>query len=1162
VDQRRGTGEDRTARALERCRERLASDAELRRSASSPQARERIAAEGLSSLQRVALTCEIYADRPCFGERAFVVQGGRIRFLPSLRHLTYDGLWTRVRSFASGLLRMGVGLPGDFIGIYGFASIDWVVADLACLYLSAVSVPLQTIATAEELRPIFAETRPTCIVSSLELIDVIAAALPAAPGVRAVVLVDGHEGDVDELDRLAAAREQIQEERPALAIATASEIERIGQDAGIVSPVEPTGPEALRTLVYTSGSTGSPKGAMFSEGTWTRYWQSPWMPEVPEVPLVSVDYMPLNHMAGRGSIVRSMVQGGVTSFVHASDMSTLFEDIRIARPTMLLFVPRVSSMIHKHFQSEVARRGTPNAEREVMDEMRSSFLGDRLVYLATGAAPTAPEVTEFLGRCFDVPVLDGYGSTEAGAIALDGRIAHENVEAYTLVDVPELGYTTRDLPHPRGELHVKVRAPVTGYYQNAAATSDLFTESGFIRTGDVVEELARDVIQWIDRKKNVLKLAQGEFVSISRLEELYAAGSSFIRQIYLYGTSLWSYLLAVIVPAGEADRALLRREIDRIAAREGLRGYEVPRDFLVETVPFTRENGLLTESNKPARPKLRARYGSQLEARHDAIERRQLEELHALELDRDRPIDHKIARAFALTLGIAEPEALDKTRGFVNLGGDSLGAVELVAHIAALTGVDLSVGLVLDPTSSVASIVDAIRQRLSGAAERRVTFADVHGAGASAVRAEDLRIERFLSSAELAAASGAPPSGPPTVVLTGANGFLGRFLVLDLLERLAPRHGKLVAIVRARSDESARQRLAASYEGVDPALPSRFAELSSTEGSLEVIAGDLIEPRLGLSPARWDHLASQVSAIVHNGALVNHAFSYAQLFEPNVLGTVEMIRLALRRRAPLSLLSTVGVAGGVDRVEPVREDEDALALWKSRPVDSGYAVGYSTSKWADELLARDFESRTGVPVSVFRCSMIMPPCAYVGPVNTTDFLTRLLESVIVTGIAPRSFYAEGAARHFDGLPVDVIARAIGAISVNTGAGFATYQAVNGHNYDGVSLDTMVSWIQRAGYPLARIDDYEDWVKQLRARLVALSPVQQHRSMLPILHHWDRPSASEVLFDNGRLRARLEALGEPAWLPDIDEHTLRRYLENMRHAALIPGPAEAPSPARA
>jgi fatty acid CoA ligase FadD9 len=1152
------------ARALERYRGLLDRDPELLRSAPSHEALEQIRAEGRSSVRAIALACELYADRPCLGERAFVVEDGQKRLEPAFRNITYGEVWQRVQALASGLRRLGLCEPGAMVGISGFASIDWVVADLTCLYLAAVSIPLPTIATAAQLRPIATETGLSCVVCSLAQLEVVAATLPAAGSVRAVVVMDVCEEDRAQADALAAARQSIDEQGGCVTVRTMAEVERLGREVERpVPPVEPLSDDVLRTIVYTSGSTGTPKGAMFPERIWALYWQRPWDVGLADVAFITVGYMPLNHMAGRLTLLRSLTSGGLMSFPSTPDLSTLFEDIRIVRPTSLLAVPRVASMIYQHYQTEVIRRGATgrDVENEVIDEMRRTFLGDRLINLGTGSAPTAYEVTSFLGRCFDVPVIDGYGSTELGGIALDGRIDNENVVAYRLVDVPELGYTASDRPHPRGELRVKAHRMVPGYYRNPDATRELFDADGYLVTGDIVEQRGRDEIAWIDRRKNVLKLSQGEFVSVSRLEELFAAGSPFIRQVYLHGTSLWSYLLAVVVPHETTDKALLRREIERIAEREGLRGWEIPRDFIVETAPFTQQSGLLTESGKPARPKLRERYGDRLERMHQEIERRSLDELRALASQAERPAAEKVARVFALTLGLSEREVRESDQSFLKLGGDSLGAVQLVARIQQVCGVDLPVSLVLNPTSSVGALVRAVEERLAGRGPaRRVTFAEVHGAGAEILRAEDLRIDKFIAADELATAGSSPRTGPPVVVLTGANGFLGRYLLLELLERLAPSRGKVVAIVRARDDAAARDRLAASYAGVDARLPARFETLAAEQGRLEAIAGDLILPRLGLTEELWNRLALEVTAIVHPGALVNHSFSYSQLFEPNVLGTIEVMRLALRRRAPIGLVSSIGVAAGLDRSDPVREDEDAAALWPRHAVDSGYAVGYAASKWADELLARDFQASTGVPVCVFRSSMIMPPRTFVGQVNAADLLTRLLHSVIVTGLAPRSFYADTAKRpHFDGLPVDVVARAIAAVSLAAHAGYEIFHTVDGHFGDGISLDTYVDWAQRAGYPVRRIDDHAAWYRAIRGRLEALAPEEQQRSALPILKAWERPAVRELALDNRRLCERLRALGEQSDMPSIDEQTIRRYLESMVALGLIRSP-EPPRPA--
>ena len=169
-----------------------------------------------------------------------------------------------------------------------------------------------------------------------------------------------------------------------------------------------------------------------------------------------------------------------------------------------------------------------------------------------------------------------------------------------------------------------------------------------------------------------------------------------------------------------------------------------------------------------------------------------------------------------------------------------------------------------------------------------------------------------------------------------------------------------------------------------------------------------MKPRFGLASDVYARLAEEVDRVVHNGALVNHALTYRQLFEPNVLGTIEIIRFAFARRIKsVSYVSTVGAVIGLDRDDPIREDEDIRSLWPERAIDAGYAAGYSTSKWASEILLRHAHDELGIPVAVFRPSGIMGHRELRGQINVPDFFTRLLAGIIYTGIAPQSFYPGG-----------------------------------------------------------------------------------------------------------------------------------------------------------
>ena len=129
--------------------------------------------------------------------------------------------------------------------------------------------------------------------------------------------------------------------------------------------------------------------------------------------------------------------------------------------------------------------------------------------------------------------------------------------------MPDLGYFRTDRPHPRGELLVKTETMFPGYYKRPEITADVFDADGYYRTGDIVAEIGPDQLTYLDRRNNVLKLSQGEFVTVSKLEAVFG-DSPLVRQIYVYGNSARSYLLAVVVPTEEA---LARHDMQSSSSR-------------------------------------------------------------------------------------------------------------------------------------------------------------------------------------------------------------------------------------------------------------------------------------------------------------------------------------------------------------------------------------------------------------------------------------------------------------------------------------------------------------------------------------------------------------------------------------------------------------------
>ena len=801
-----------------------------------------------------------------------------------------------------------------------------------------------------------------------------------------------------------------------------------------------------------------------------------------------------------------------------------------------------------------------------MAEQRKKLLGGRQFSAMTGSAPISPELRAWTEEFIDIPLTEVYGSTEDGIVLVDGQVRRPPVIDYKLVDVPDLGYFATDRPHPRGELWVKSTDLIPGYYKRPEVTAELFDAEGWYHTGDVVAEIAPDQLAYVDRRNNVLKLSQGEFVTVSKLEAAYG-GHPSVRQIFVYGNSARSYVLAVIVPTDDAlasvggdvaaVKPLLSDALQSIAREAGLQSYEIPRDFIVETTPFTLENGLLTGIRKLARPQLKQYYGPELEQLYIDLTNGQADVLRSLRQNgADRPVLETVSRAAGALLGAASADVAPDA-AFTDLGGDSLSALTFANLLHDIFDVDVPVGVIVSPASDLAAIAAYVEAQRAGGS-KRPTYDSVHGRDATEVHAKDLTLDKFLDGATLAAAPSlpGPSSEVRTVLLTGATGFLGRYLALQWLERMHLVGGKVIALVRAKDDDAARQRLDATFDSGDPKLLEHYRSLAADH--LEVLAGDKGEANLGLEQATWQRLADTVDLIVDPAALVNHVLPYSQLFGPNAVGTAELIRIALTTRIkPFVYVSTIGVGDGI---EPGRfvEDADIRQMSATRKIGDNYANGYGNSKWAGEVLLREAHDLCGLPVSVFRCDMIMADTTYAGQLNVPDMFTRMMLSLVATGVAPFSFYeldADGNRQraHFDGLPVEFIADAISTLGANVVEGFETYHVMNPYD-DGISMDTYVDWLIEAGYPIARVPEYAAWLARFETTLRALPEKQRHASLLPLLHNYQQPEhpINGSLAPADRFRAAVQdaKIGPDKDIPHISAPVIVKYITDLELLGLL------------
>ena len=306
------------------------------------------------------------------------------------------------------------------------------------------------------------------------------------------------------------------------------------------------------------------------------------------------------------------------------------------------------------------------------------------------------------------------------------------------------------------------------------------------------------------------------------------------------------------------------------------------------------------------------------------------------------------------------------------------------------------------------------------------------------------------------------------VLVTGATGFLGAFLLDELLRATT---AEIHCLVRARSPAAGLQRLRDTLE-MYALWDDRLAE------RIVPVIGDLGQSCFGLDEHEFAALADRIDGVYHNGALVNFLYPYASLRAANVLGTQEAIRLACHGRLkPLHYVSTLAVVNTAQLDANGRVREDA-ALGPIDGVDSGYVQ----TKWAAEHLVLAARAR-GLPVSIYRPSRIMGH-SVTGASNHDDFMMRMIVGSIQLGSAPSIDKEENLA------PVDFMAQAIVRLSLQRDAVGRIYHVMNPQP---TRFDTVIEAIQQAGYPV-QVVPFETW----HQALFAAARSEQDNVLYPLL----------------------------------------------------------------
>ncbi|MBD2092037.1 amino acid adenylation domain-containing protein [Microcoleus sp. FACHB-1515] len=826
------------------------------------------------------------------------------------------------------------------------------------------------------------------------------------------------------------------------------------QRQSTANPVSCVQPSDLAYVIYTSGSTGVPKGVMIEHRSAAHYAVT----AAAAYGLTPIDRVLQCCSLSFDAVIEELFCTfaiGATLIIRSEDMLStaaffLSECQRLQ--ISALFVPTALW----HFLATA-----------VVEEALE--LPKTLHLISVGGERARPELfqrwRDRVGN--SIRLINSYGPTEATVVATMSDLSQlEAIEGELPIGVPIAGVEAYVLdadlnpvaPFQVGELYLGGVGIARGYLNQPQLTQERFILNPFdnctrlYRTGDRVRMRSDQQLEYVGRIDHQVKVAGGFRVELFEIEAQIAQHPSVDQAVVIaadQGQGEKCLIAYVVFQSIVFEETVALAEL-RSFLKQQLPAYMIPVRFVpLDALP-------LSPIGKVDRQKLAAQSV-------------------ATEIAPSTRSNSSIAAQIANIFQGLLQQSIGLDDNFFDWGGTSLLAAQALAQITRTWQVSVWMRqFYQSPTPAALAQIVLAAQQGKPSLNESIDF--------EAEAQFSLEVDRAKPVLSVAAAQ--------TILLTGATGFLGAFLLHELLQTTT---ATIVCLVRCRDATAGQARLQSiltQYHLWNPADRDR----------IQILPGDLAQPRLGLSEAAFLQLADRVEAIYHSGAIVDFIKPYSLLKAANVLGTAEILRLASSGTAikPLIYISTIGVFGAAGYFTGNTVIHEQTPLSVSKPF-IGLDDGYAQSKWVAERMVQQAQQK--LPIAIVRPGFIFGH-SQTGAANHKDYISRLIKGCIELGCVSPIFGQKDQM-----VTVDYVARAIVYLSKSSQHIGKIFHLTPPPGRD-INTHQLYRLLGKFGYSLDWVS-YSEWTQRLASSptnslypLLPLfsEPVYQGKSLIELYEH--------------------------------------------------------------